>query len=1138
MWSSLFSVILVINELMASNAGEVMSPAINFDSWIELYNPSDQAVNLGGMYLSDDAQNPMKWQMPDNMGSVPAKGFKVVWLGSNDIKNNQAPFKLDCDGSTIYLSDSKGELITSLTYPEALSRTAWARKTDGGDDWGWTAQPTPEATNATATFPDKRLAAPVVDQGSQLFNGSLRIKVEIPKGATLRYTINSSMPTAKSSLSTVGQFAISNTTNFVFRLFQDGYLPSPPVTRSYIKTNTKYTIPIVSIVGDETYFSDPKIGIDCDGDGTNGKTGNGQDQKRNYNMDWDRPVNFSYISPTEGMLFNQDVNVSISGGWTRSASPRSMKLKSNKVFDGLNHLDYPFFPQKPYIRNKVLLVRNGGNDAWNYHARFTDPALTTIIQRSGIDLDVQSTVQVAEFINGKFRGVLNLREPNNDKFAYANWGYDDEELDAFENKTFKNGDNEAYRHLCDISKDINRAGVYDEVKTLLDIDEFINYMAVELYLGNDDWPENNAKGYRSRNDGRFRFVCFDLDYTFHPWNRTISSLNTYAQENNDKVDMVVLFLNLLKHDEFRKQFIDTFCIVAGSVFERERAIAIVNELVDTMGPMSQLDGYTPDRAANNIKNKLQGWLGTKMSQLQQYQPMKLSNAKKQNVKITTDTEGANLYINGRNVPYADFNGQLFAPVTLEAKAPVGYTFAGWKKGTSASLQLIKDNDTWKYYDQGAAPSNWTAHDFNDNGWSSGQAPLGYKMAGVKTTVSYGDDPNRKHPTTYFRKAISLKSTPSRSDVFLLNYQVDDGFVVYVNGKEAGRFNMPSGNINFDSFSSSYADDTPLTGTLELSSSLFKSGSNVIAVEIHNNKYASGDQYWAAELFTSVGSSSGGFISSEAVIDLPSDNALSLVACFTPLSDEEKVTQGLTPVRINEVSAANSIFVNDYWKHNDWVELYNTTDSPVNVEGMYLSDNLAKPKKYQISKGETLAETIIPAHGYLVVWCDKLDPVSQLHADFKLDADGGDMILTAADESWCDQITYTQHQGNESVGRYPDGHTDVFAMNIPTIARPNILSSYLTVVEQPQGAGIHDIMADATAQISVRYAEGCLTIRSMSADALQVRLTNLAGQSVMSLPVALTGGYAEVPVGQLSTGIFIATVTDRQGNKATCKFIKR
>jgi hypothetical protein len=412
------------------------------------------------------------------------------------------------------------------------------------------------------------------------------------------------------------------------------------------------------------------------------------------------------------------------------------------------------------------------------------------------------------------------------------------------------------------------------------------------------------------------------------------------------------------------------------------------------------------------------------------------------------------------------------------------------------------------------------------------------MTGVKTTVSYGDDPDRKNPTTYFRKTISLKSTPTRSDAFLLNYQVDDGFVVYVNGKEAGRFNMPSGEIRFDSFSSSYADATPLTGTLELSSSLFKSGSNVIAVEVHNNKYASGDQYWAAELFTSVSSSREEFFSSESVIDLPADNALSLVACFTPLTDKEKAAQGINPVRINEVSAANSIFANDYWKHNDWVELYNTTASPVNVEGMYLSDNLAKPKKYQISKGDTQAETTIPAHGYLVVWCDKLDPVSQLHADFKLDADGGDVILTAADESWCDQITYTLHQGNESVGRYPDGNADVFAMNIPTIAKPNILSSYAINVEQPQSAGIHDIMADATEQISIRYAEGNLIIRSTSADPLQMRITNLAGQNVMALPVELTGGYAEVPVEQLPTGIFIATVTDRQGHKATCKFIKR
>ena len=185
--STLATAVLVINELMASNAGMVMSPAINFDSWIELYNPGDQAVNLGGMYLSDDAGNLKLWQMPSGIGSVPAKGFKVIWLGSNDIKDTQAPFKLDCDGGTIYLSDASGQLLASQTYPEAMSRTAWARQTDGGTEWGWTADATPGATNATAAFATKRLAAPVVDKGSCLFNSSVNVSVDIPEGADVHY---------------------------------------------------------------------------------------------------------------------------------------------------------------------------------------------------------------------------------------------------------------------------------------------------------------------------------------------------------------------------------------------------------------------------------------------------------------------------------------------------------------------------------------------------------------------------------------------------------------------------------------------------------------------------------------------------------------------------------------------------------------------------------------------------------------------------------------------------------------------------------------------------------------------------------------------------------------------------------------
>ena len=963
MWSTLLSVILVVNELMASNAGEVMSPATNFDSWIELYNPGDQDVNLGGMYLSNDAENLRRWRMPSSVGSVPAKGFLVVWLGSDNIKNNQAPFKLVCDGGTIYLSDKNGELVMSQDYPEALSRTAYARKTDGGEEWGWTAMATPGATNATAVFASDRLPQPVVDQGSQIFKNTLSIQVDIPDGTTLMYTTDGSVPTASvntvSKKSEDGLFTINKTTNYVFRLFQDGYLPSVPVTRSYIKTSTNYTVPIVSIVGNEKYFTDQMWGIDVVG--KNGITGNGRNDPANWNQDWDRPVNFSYISPTEGMLFNQDVNISVSGGWTRMIDPRSMKLKSNKIFDGQNRFDYSFFPQKPYIRNKALLLRNGGNDVWQNHARFMDPALTTIVQRSGIDLDVQSTVQVIEYINGKFKGVVNLRETNNDKFVYANYGYDDEEIDFFENKDFKNGTDEAFKQLRKLASRINDSGVYDEVKALLDIDEFANYMAVELFLGNDDWPDNNVKAFRCQDNGRFRFVLFDLDYSFY--GRKMYKNLGQVLDKNKGIAIVSLFLNLLKHDEFRKKFIDTFCLVAGSVFEKQHASAIVDELATAMRPMSQIDGYVPDNAANTIKSKLKTQLTTMTNMLQQYKPLSLTSAQKQSVALAADTDGASLYVNGLQVPYAVFDGYLFTPVTIEAKAPAGYTFTGWK---------------------------------------------------------------------------------------------------------------------------SDADE---------------------------------------------------LISTDPVINLTADSGKQIfVACFTPQSGEEQTAQGVTPVRINEVSASNGIYVNEYFKRNDWVELYNTTSSPIDVEGMYLTDKESKPKKYQITKGETNASTMIPAHGYLIVWCDKLEPITQLHADFKLAAEGGIVMLTAADESWSDLITYTEHQEDQTVGRYPDGASDVFVMNVPTIAKANITSSYLTEVIQPQETGIRDLMADATEDVSISYHLGSLVISCSQTDDLQIKIVNLAGQTFMNAPVQLSGGYAEISVSQLPAGVYIANVTGKHGQKAACKFI--
>lgn len=1149
MLSQLLSVILIINEIVASNIDGNMSPATNFDTWIELYNPGEQAVSLYGMYLSDDPDNLQKWKMPLTVGTVPAKGFKVVWMGSNHIKPQQAPFSLNGDGGMVFLSDKDGNVLDSQDYPEALSRTSWARTADGAGQWGWTDKATPNATNTTATFCSERLEAPVVEPGSTFFSSSVTVRVTIPEGCTLRYTTDGSLPTlTNGSTSTTGVFTRTGTNDMRFRLYRDGYLPSVPVTRSYVKTAYTSTIPIITIVGDNRYFNDNTWGIAVRG--TNGRTGNGQSTPCNWNMDWDRPVNFSMILPDGQMAFNQDVNICVSGGWSRPNEPKSYKLKAAKEFDQMNNLSYRFFPQKPYLRNKALLLRNGGNDGF---CRFLDPAVQTIIQRSGIDIDVQSYVPVFEYVNGQFKGVLNLREPNNRKFVAANFGYDDDRIDMFEMSADSNvymmvGTMDALERIYELGAQAVNASAYEELKTLLDIDEFINYMAMQFYIGSTDWPHNNIKGYRKWDGGRYRFVTFDLDFVFSTsdsfnffkndqWH-TFHEIYDTHQQLRAEIKLVTLFLNLLNNNDFRKKFIDTFSIMGGSVFEAKRCEAIINELADFVRPMMQVDGKNPNDAANKLINGFNSRMNTMMTRIQQFDPMQLKSAKKLNVKFESDAPHARAFINNVEVPYASFNGQVFAPVTLRVEAPGGYRFAGWVSKEVTDKELFPMNVIWRYYDGGSLQGqNWTANDYNDSQWKQGPAPLGYKMQGTATTISYGSNSEQKYPTYYFRKTVTLSEDLNPEALLRLNYQVDDGMVVYINGTEVGRVNMPEGNVNYNTYSSTYAADDPLTGTLLLSPSLLKKGRNIIAVEVHNTSATSGDIFWAAELICSNPKGTElNYVSYSPELTLDTKDLLNVVAHFEPLTDEQRQQQHITPVRINEVSAANDKAVNDHWKRNDWVELFNTTDHDIDLEGYYLSDDAAKPRKYVITKGESTASTIIPAHGFITIWCDKLEQKSQLHASFKLSDGGGVVLLTDKDGAWTDIISYSQHLGDESVGRYPDGSDRVMLLTISTIEAPNLLTSYVSEVDQSDVLGIDKVEMDLASDLIVRSLKGELIVRSQQAQSGEARVITTGGQTLMVTSLRFSGGKASVDTARLPAGCYVAHITDDRGRSAACKFI--
>ena len=133
------------------------------------------------------------------------------------------------------------------------------------------------------------------------------------------------------------------------------------------------------------------------------------------------------------------------------------------------------------------------------------------------------------------------------------------------------------------------------------------------------------------------------------------------------------------------------------------------------------------------------------------------------------------------------------------------------------------------------------------------------------------------------------------------------------------------------------------------------------------------------------------------------------------------------------------------------------DAPFDVGGMYLTDDLLQPAKWQIPTGDAGQTTIAP-HGYLVIWADKDVADPGLHADFSLNAGGEDLALFDKDGvTLVDSITFDQQMANVSYGRFPDGNDSWWFMTFPTPGGPNV-RIYEGITRKPKfnfDHGFHD-----------------------------------------------------------------------------------
>ncbi len=178
-------------------------------------------------------------------------------------------------------------------------------------------------------------------------------------------------------------------------------------------------------------------------------------------------------------------------------------------------------------------------------------------------------------------------------------------------------------------------------------------------------------------------------------------------------------------------------------------------------------------------------------------------------------------------------------INLEASAP----------GDLAQVALVPLGAQWRYYDSGnLAGTSWRTTAFNDSAWNNGAAPLGYGDDNIVTTVKFGPSTTARYITTWFRHSFQVDD-PTRFLSVTLGLIRDDGAAVYLNGTEVFRSNLPTGTLTAATRASASVGGTDETTLYEASvdPKWFRSGTNVLAVEVHQFAPDSSDVRFALQL---------------------------------------------------------------------------------------------------------------------------------------------------------------------------------------------------------------------------------------------------------------------------------------------------
>lgn len=721
---------VVVNEYCLSSTS-FLDEFGDDNDWIELYNSSSSDVDLTGWHLSDKADNLAKWTFPTV--TLKAGEFMQIFASGKNLtevaegKFLHTNFSLTSNGEIIYLTDAKGKIIhqtDSVAVPNDASRGLIP---DGTGNWMFFAEPTPAAANTTKAFPTAETATVKISPVGGVKTSAVTITLSSPNNTPIYYTLDCTLPTSKSTLYTE-PITVNSTTVIRAITYNDDLMPGQPSTQTYIYGSTlkwvnrdaqgqpitqettgwnwwggggetrtvdpnksithaaTFDLPVVALTTDPYNLWDYNYGIYVEGPNAQAENPH---RGANYHEDWERPIHVELYWTDGEQRLDQDAGVKIAGAYSRMNEQKSFALHARNAY-GKKYFEAKLFDELDLTKFKSFVLRDSGNDFGNTH--FRDAMVTHLVY--GDNIDIQAYQPAVVFLNGEYWGVLNMREKLNEDYIenhYPQVSADNVDLlaasDVTKSMSASEGDMDAYNVMINYLKSNDLAGddCYNYVASMIDIDEYIEYMVSEIYASNNDWPHNNVKMWRSKKaDGRWRWFLYDTDQTYSIWSDQSSDdkLQTCLNEKDTHGNTWanILFRNLTKNKNFCNALANRFA----DRMNREFLPTNVNNLIDSLYEnISNEITYHNTRWGKNLNN------GQGMKEFAKKRPSAVRGHLRSHfsvgadVKITlsvNDAKAGYVQINSLILKSFPWSGTYFknVPVSVSAIARPGYRFSHWE----------------------------------------------------------------------------------------------------------------------------------------------------------------------------------------------------------------------------------------------------------------------------------------------------------------------------------------------------------------------------------------------------------------------------------------------------------------------------